>query len=221
MNAVDPRLQGLYVITDRVQCMRRGLVDSVADALAGGARLVQYRDKSQDHRRRFEEALQLSGLCAAHGAAFIINDDVRLARATGAHGVHLGRDDTSVADARALLGTHAIIGVSCYDDFTLAEAGARAGADYVAFGSVFPSSTKPDAVRAPMKLFRRASEELSVPSCAIGGINRDNIGEAVRAGATMLAVVSAVFAAGDIEAATRELIGKISASREPRAANRK
>lgn len=206
MKHADPRLRGLYVITDRVQCARRGVIDSVADALAGGARIVQYRDKSQDHRRRFDEALQLSGLCAAHAAILIINDDARLARAVAANGVHLGRDDPGIASTRNLLGPEAIIGVSCYDDFALAEAAARDGANYVAFGSVFPSPTKPDAVRAPLELFHRAREELAIPACAIGGINRDNIASVVRSGAAMAAVVSAVFAADDVEAATRELV---------------
>lgn len=202
----DPRLHGLYVVTDHTLCARHGLEDSVAAALNGGARLVQYRDKSSDWTRRFDEALRLSGLCAAHGALLIINDDARLARAVAANGVHVGQGDMDVAEARRILGPAAIVGASCYDDFDLARHAVNAGADYVAFGSLFPSPTKPDAVRAPLALLARAHAELEIPVCAIGGINRDNIGKVAHAGATMAAVVSAVFAAADITAATRNLV---------------
>lgn len=201
----DPRLQGIYVVTDRVQCMRRGLEESVAAALRGGARLVQYRDKSEDWHRRFDEALRLSGLCAAHGAVLLINDDARLARAVAAHGVHLGRDDMDAREARRILGPHGIIGVSCYDGMARAREAAAADADYIAFGSVFASPTKPDAVRAPLDLIAQANAELDLPVCAIGGITRENIAAVARAGAAMAAVVSAVFAAADIETETRAL----------------
>jgi len=201
----DPRLHGLYVVTDRVQCARSGLEQSVAAALAGGARIVQYRDKSTDHRRRFDEAMLLSGLCGAHGALFIVNDDARLARAVAASGVHLGQDDMTVQQARRLLGEHAIIGISCYDRFSLAREAALAGADYVAFGSVFASPVKPDAVRAPLELFTRARDELAIPACAIGGIDQGNIRSVVKAGAAMAAVISAVFASPDVTGTTREL----------------
>lgn len=212
MKAFDPRLQGVYAVTDNALCKRRGVVASAACALAGGARLVQYRDKSQDDDRRLAEAKQLSRLCKAHEALLIINDDIALAQAAGAHGVHLGREDAGIVEARALLGPDAIIGFSCYDDFARAEAGARAGMNYVAFGSVFPSPTKPEAVRAPLALFERAREELAVPACAIGGINHENIGAVTRAGAAMAAVVSAIFAAEDIERATRRLVTAMSSS---------
>lgn len=201
----DPRLAGLYVVTDRALCARHGLIPSVTAALAAGIRLVQYRDKSGDDRRRFEEARALAQLCAAHDALLIVNDDARLARDAGAHGVHLGRDDMDIAAARELLGDAAIIGVSCYDDFVRAERAALGGADYVAFGSMFPSPTKPDAVRAPLELLARACAELAVPACAIGGIDATNIRAVIAAGAAMVAVVSAVFAAPDITVAAREL----------------
>lgn len=202
---LDPRLSGLYVVTDRAHCMHHGLEASVAAALAGGARLVQYRDKTEDHGRRLDEASRLATLCKAGSAVFIVNDDVRLARTIAAHGVHLGGDDMDIRDARALLGDNAIIGISCYNDFSRARAAAMAGADYIAFGSVFPSATKPDAPRAPLELFARARDEIGLPACAIGGIDRRNIGEVAAAGASMAAVVSAVFAADDITAATRDL----------------
>ncbi|HEX7047707.1 MAG TPA: thiamine phosphate synthase [Gammaproteobacteria bacterium] len=201
---MNARLHGLYVITDAQHCAERGLPESVAATLRGGARLVQYRDKSNDHGRRLDEVRQLFALCEQHDAQLIVNDDVELAR--HAHGVHLGRDDMNPERARRVLGRNAIVGISCYDDFALAEAAMRTGANYAAFGSVFPSPTKPDAVRAPLELFQRAREELAIPVCAIGGINRNNIHDIVHAGADMIAVVSAVFAADDIEMATRELV---------------
>lgn len=212
----DPRLQGLYVITDTPLCAQRGLVRAVAEALAGGARIVQYRDKSPESARRLREAAELRDLCASHDALLIVNDDVQLARAVGAHGVHLGRDDTDVARARRALGADALIGVSCYNDFARARAAESSGADYVAFGSVFPSSTKPAAVRAPLALFARARAELNIPCCAIGGIDADNIDDVVRAGADMAAVISAVFGADDVKTAAETLIRAFHATRRPR-----
>lgn len=202
----DPRLHGLYVVTDRELCGRKGIVASVEAALQGGARIIQYRDKSFDSERRLREARELAALCMRHDALLFVNDDVELAHATGAHGVHLGRDDADIAEARAQLGNDALIGYSCYDDFSRAQHAAGAGADYVAFGSVFPSRIKPDAVRAPLTLFSRAHNELGLPTCAIGGIDTGNVRDVVVAGASMTAVISAVFAADDIAAATAELI---------------
>lgn len=201
----DPRLQGLYVITDHELCVRKGVVASVEAALQGGARIIQYRDKSSDSKRRLQEARELVALCMHHNALLFVNDDVELARTSHAHGVHLGREDADIADARALLGDDALIGYSCYDDFSRAKHAADAGADYVAFGSVFPSRIKPDAVRAPLTLFVRTHAELNIPACAIGGIDTRNIRDVVAAGASMAAVISAVFAADDIAAATAEL----------------
>lgn len=201
----DPRLHGLYVITDRELCARQGIVASVEAALQGGARIFQYRDKSSDSERRLQEARELVALCMRHDALLFVNDDVELAQASHAHGVHLGRDDADIADARARLGDDALIGYSCYDDFPRARHAADAGADYVAFGSVFSSRVKPDAVRAPLALFTKTHTELSIPTCAIGGIDASNIHEVVAAGTSMAAVISAVFAADDITSATAEL----------------
>ena len=201
----NTRLHGLYVITDNALCDTQGVVASVDAALRGGARIVQYRDKSADDERRLQEARELAALCQRNDALLIINDDVQLAQLSGAHGVHLGRDDSSISDARRLLGKSALIGYSCYDDFSRARQGAAAGADYVAFGSVFPSKVKPDAVRAPLELFAMARAELGIPACAIGGIDAGNIHAVVAAGAAMAAAISAVFAAEDVTAAAAEL----------------
>lgn len=200
-----PPIAGLYVITDATLQPPERLADAVAAALRGGARVVQYRDKSADHARRRDEAGALAVLCRAAGACFIVNDDVGLAAAVGADGVHVGRDDAELAAARARLGPEALIGVSCYDDLERARRLAAAGADYLAFGSVFPSATKPEAVRAPLTLFRQARAFSDRPLVAIGGIDAGNIAEVGRAGADAAAVIRAVFGANDVEAAARRL----------------
>jgi thiamine-phosphate pyrophosphorylase len=192
--------RGLYVITDGP---RPDLIPVVAQALAGGARLLQYRDKTLDHERRLTEARAIRALCAARQVPLIINDDVALAHAAGAAGVHLGEEDGDVAAARAVLGEDAIIGVSCYDSLERARQLAAAGADYIAFGAFFPSPTKPHARRAPFDLLRQ-SAALGLPRVAIGGITPDNGGSLIDAGADYLAVISAVFGDPDVRgAATR------------------
>ncbi len=196
-------LRGLYVITDAALQAPQQLGERVRQALEGGARLVQYRDKSNHAARRQRQARELLELCNRHGARLIINDDVALAAATGAHGVHLGRDDPAIDTARERLGEAAIIGVSCYDQWPLAQRAVEAGADYIAFGRFFPSRTKPDAVQADIALLRRARRELEIPVAAIGGITADKGAALVAAGADLLAVVHDVFAAGDVYAAAR------------------
>ena len=193
------RLQGrgLYVITDGP---RPDLLEVVALALAGGARLLQYRDKTDDHARRLAEARAIAALCAIHGVPMIVNDDVTLARVAGASGVHLGEDDGDVAAARAVLGPDAIIGVSCYDSLERARQLAAAGADYLAFGAFFPSPTKPHARRASFELLRQTAA-LGLPRVAIGGITPDNGGPLIDAGADYLAVISAVFGDPDVQSA--------------------
>ncbi|WP_266171928.1 thiamine phosphate synthase [Dyella subtropica] len=189
--------RGLYAITDGP---RPGLLEAVAQALSGGARIVQYRDKTTDSARRHAEAAALQQLCISRGAPLIINDDVALAIAIGADGVHLGEKDSDLAAARIALGAQAIIGVSCYDSLERARTLAAAGADYVAFGAFFPSPTKPHARRASPELLWQ-SAALGVPRVAIGGITPDNGASLVEAGADFLAVISAVFGATDVEAA--------------------
>jgi len=188
------------VITDGP---RPDLIPVVAQALAGGARLLQYRDKTRDHERRLTEARAIRALCAARQVPLIINDDVALAQAAGAAGVHLGEEDGDVAAARAVLGQDAIIGVSCYDSLDRARQLAAEGADYIAFGAFFPSPTKPHARRASFELLRQ-SAALGIPRVAIGGITPDNGGSLIDAGADYLAVISAVFGDPDVRgAATR------------------
>ena len=212
MNCTDiPPLQGLYVITpqrpdeadaDSDQAVWLGRIEA---ALAGGARWLQYRDKSADPGRRLVDAGMLRALSQQYGAGLIINDDVALAQAVGANGVHLGQEDGSVADARALLGPAAIIGVTCHDRLDLAHNAAQAGANYVAFGAFFPSNSKSQAPLAALSLLSQARAELDLPLCAIGGIRADNAAELKTAGADLLAVIEAVFAADDPRLAAAEL----------------
>jgi thiamine-phosphate pyrophosphorylase len=185
--------RGLYAISDGP---RPDLFAAVKAALAGGAVLLQYRDKSADSARRSFEAHALRELCARFEVPFIVNDDVELALAVGADGVHLGEEDGDVAAARARLGAGAIIGVSCYASLARARQMAAAGADYLAFGAFFPSPTKPNARRATPDLLR-AAEPLGLPRVAIGGITPDNARPLVEAGADFLAVISGVFGTAD------------------------
>lgn len=197
------RTRGLYAITDAGLLPDERLTDAVAAAIRGGARLIQYRDKSHDSARRLAQATALNALCQDHGVPLIINDDVELAFAVGAAGVHLGRDDADITTARARLGPRALIGVSCYDRLDLALNAARAGADHVAFGAFFPSPTKPSEIRAPLDLLQQARARLDLPIVAIGGITPDNAAVLLAAGADYLAVVSGVFAQPDIQIAAR------------------
>jgi thiamine-phosphate pyrophosphorylase len=194
--------RGLYAITDS-ELSGTALVQSVAQAIQGGAVMIQYRDKSTDAGQRLWQANDLQMLCQSLRVPLIINDDIELAVQCRAAGVHLGKDDATIEQARAALGEQAIIGVSCYASLSLALAAQTAGADYVAFGSFFASPTKPDAVRTDLELLRAARTALSIPIAAIGGITPDNGRALVDAGADLLAVVSGVFSAADIGAAAR------------------
>ncbi|MBK7424238.1 MAG: thiamine phosphate synthase [Propionivibrio sp.] len=195
-------LRGLYAITpdgiERVELLAR-----VQAALRGGVRIVQYRDKQRDAAQQAEIAHALGALCRGYGASFIVNDDLALALAIDADGVHLGADDGDLVAARQALGPGRLLGVSCYADFALARAAVAAGADYVAFGAVCPSPTKPHAQRAPLSLFGRCRDELGVPACAIGGITRDTAPALLAAGADLLAVITDLFEASDIESRAR------------------
>ncbi|HWI97770.1 MAG TPA: thiamine phosphate synthase [Burkholderiales bacterium] len=182
------RLRGLYAVTPEVS----DAVEKVRLALEGGVALLQYRRK----RRDLAEARAVAALARRHGVPLIVNDDVELALELDADGVHLGRDDGDLRTARRRLGGR-ILGASCYDDPELARRAVEAGADYVAFGSVFASTTKPAAVRAPFALF---ATRFGVPLCAIGGITLANAPQVIAAGADLLAVVSDLFDAPDIRA---------------------
>jgi thiamine-phosphate pyrophosphorylase len=190
---------GLYAITDGP---RDDLVAACEAAIGGGAVLLQYRDKTDDDARRLAEARALADLCARRQVALIVNDDVDLALASDAMGVHLGEDDIDIASARTKLGPCAIIGASCYDSLERARELAAAGADYLAFGAFYASPTKPNARKATPALLRDA-RALGIPLVAIGGITAAKARPLIDAGANYLAVISAVFGASDVRAAAR------------------
>jgi thiamine-phosphate pyrophosphorylase len=195
-------LRGLYAITPETRDTRR-LLAAARACLAGGAALLQYRAKDLAHALALEQARALASECRAAGALFIVNDSVDLAIAAGADGVHLGRDDMAVGAARARY--DGIVGVSCYDRPERARDARDAGADYVAIGSVFPSATKPAAVRAPLEAIELARRAGGLPVAAIGGIGPANADAVIAAGADMVAVISALFDAPDVRAAAEAL----------------
>jgi thiamine-phosphate pyrophosphorylase len=197
-----PLRAGLYAITDGP---RADLFAAVRAALEGGASVLQYRDKTRDAARRMREVRALADLCVQFRVPLIVNDDVELARASGAAGVHLGEDDPAIGDARRELGPHAIIGVSCYDSLQRARDAAGTGADYLAFGAFFPTTTKAGTRHASPALLREAGQ-FGLPRVAIGGITPDNGRSLIEAGADFLAVVSGVFAASDVGAAARQYV---------------
>ena len=196
-------ISGLYAVTPDSPDTG-ALVRMTEAAVAGGARFVQYRNKLADHPLRHVQATALQQVCRRRGAALIVNDHVELALEIGAEGVHVGQDDDAIAHARGRLGPSAIIGASCYDDLQRARSAQSEGADYVAFGSFFPSTVKPGAVRAPLTLLGEANREIKLPIVAIGGITLSNAAQLVAAGANAIAVISALFATPDVEAAARE-----------------
>ena len=189
--------RGLYAITDSALHTGAALEQAVTRAIAGGAKVIQYRDKSDDAQRRQAEAAMLVRLCRRHGVPMIVNDDVDLALACDADGVHIGRNDTPLAATRSRLGKDFIIGVSCYNSLELATAAQGNGADYVAFGSMYCSPTKPDATRCELATLESARACIHVPLVAIGGITPDNGGALLDAGIDLLAVVRGVFGHGD------------------------
>lgn len=196
----DTRIHGLYAIT-APELSGDHLIADCRAALHGGARLLQYRHKAATDTERLAQAQRLVALCREHDAPLIINDDLALARRCGADGVHLGQTDGGVAEARHQLGEQAIIGVSCHGDLALAHAATKAGASYVAFGRFFESHTKPHAPAADPAVL---GEPLPLAKVAIGGVTPDNGARLIRAGASALAVIHALFASHDIEATARQ-----------------
>jgi thiamine-phosphate pyrophosphorylase len=197
-------LRGLYAITSEAVCRDSAtLLAAAEEALAGGARLLQYRDKWNGAAMRERHAHALLGLCHEHGALFIVNDDVELALSCGADGVHVGNTDASLAQARARLGAQTVIGVSCAGSIDRALAAQAGGASYVAFGRFFDSRTKPGAPQAAQALLTQARPLLRIPVCAIGGVTPDNAGDLIARGTDMVAAVEGVFGAANIEQAAR------------------
>ena len=204
-------MRGLYAITP-VTLDSKQLIEQVSRAIAGGASVVQYRAKQLATDLAKTQAQALRAVTRATGTTFIINDDSELAIAVGADGVHLGRDDGG-ADAipriRKIYATRMpqrsfIIGLSCYNELSRAEAAVAAGADYVAFGSFFSSLTKPHALRADISLIHAAKTRFKIPVVAIGGITVENAPQLIAANVDAVAVISSLFEAEDIERRARE-----------------
>ncbi len=183
--------KGLYAITQTENRSDAEVAEAVSDAIRGGAVVIQYRDKRPDLTVSLAE--QLLETCHRHGVPLIINDDIDLAVRIGADGVHLGREDESISQAKKRLGRDRIIGISCYDSVERAIEAEQGGADYVAFGRFFPSGTKPLASPAQISTLRKARQTLRVPIVAIGGIMPENGGSLLAAGADLLAVIGGIF----------------------------
>ena len=203
------RLKGLYGITDsQLQPDDQTMMETVELALIGGMKVLQYRDKSEDHAKRVRQAGALKALCHRHQALLIINDDIELAAEVEADGVHLGQQDESIEYARQRLGDYAIIGISAENSIAQAHIAIDQGVNYIAFGRFFPSQTKPDAKPANISLLSEARAKFDRPIVAIGGITVDNAPEIITAGADMVAVINNLFAAPDIQYRAREF-GKL------------
>jgi thiamine-phosphate pyrophosphorylase len=193
------------VITDTRLIPRDRFVETVEAAVRGGATMVQLREKETPRKEVIQLARDVLAVTRRYGALLIVNDHPAIAREVGADGAHVGREDPPVVEARAMLGPEAIIGASCYGDVARAVAAEQAGADYVAFGTPFPSPTKPKRTDISLGIFQEVKQRVKVPVFAIGGITIDNAPQVIDAGADGIAVISGVFGAPDIEAAARAM----------------
>ncbi|MDO9366521.1 MAG: thiamine phosphate synthase [Methylotenera sp.] len=198
-------ITGLYAVTPDEQ-NTDVLVAKVEAALQGGVKVLQYRNKFANYKLQTQQAHALLSLCRQYHVPLIINDSIELCLTLDADGVHLGADDGNLSEARARLGANKIMGASCYNRFELAVSAQQAGADYVAFGACFASSTKPNALVAGLELFTRAKVELTItiPIVAIGGITLENAPLAIEAGADSIAVINAIFNVQDVKSTTQQ-----------------
>lgn len=204
-----PEMLRLYAVTDRAWVGAQTLPQQVEAALKGGATCVQLREKHLDDAAIRAEALEISALCKQYRVPFILNDNVALAAECGADGVHLGQEDMDPAQARQILGPDAIIGVSAHS-VAEAKAAVAAGADYLGCGAMFATTTKTDTTTLPKETLRAICEAVPVPVVAIGGIHKENLLSLADCGEAGVALVSAIFAAKDIEAECRELSQLVS-----------
>jgi thiamine-phosphate pyrophosphorylase len=200
------KVRGLYVIVDPNVTRGRPVTDIAEAALRGGAAIIQLRDKTGDKGQVLATARQIRSMCREHGSLFIVNDDPSLALSSDAHGLHLGQGDIPLGEARRVLNLSQIVGSSNNTTDEIANSLAQ-GADYLAVGAIYPTATAGKDARAVVgvEMIGRAKDTASQPVVAIGGINRGNIGEVIRAGVDSVCVVSAVTLAGDPEAAARDL----------------
>jgi thiamine-phosphate pyrophosphorylase len=185
------KIAGLYAITPDLADTEQ-LCAMVEASILGGANIIQYRNKVADETLRLKQAKALLPICRDHQVPFIINDHVDLCLALDADGIHIGGDDGDISATKKQIGENKILGVSCYNAFELAQTAQKLGADYVAFGACFPSSTKPNAPRADLNLFTQA-KSLNIPCVAIGGITLENANKVISAGADAIAVIGELF----------------------------
>jgi thiamine-phosphate pyrophosphorylase len=207
-------MKGLYAITDTANLSSEIMLTRTEEILRAGAKLLQYRNKQADENTRLTEARQLIDLCKQYTVPLIINDDIALAVQMGADGVHLGKTDSSIADARKRLGDKAMIGCSCYNDLDRAQQAANSGADYIAFGAFSPSPTKPEAAHATLDIIQTAKQIFNLPVVAIGGITLENGQSLIEAGADMLAVISGLYASNDPFNTTKKYINLFTHDKE-------
>ena len=200
----DKRYMLLYAVTDRAWTGKQTLYEQVEAALKGGVTCVQLREKELDETAFLQEAKELCALCRRYGVPFLVNDNVEIAIACGADGIHVGQEDLAAGEVRRRVGENMILGVSVH---TVEEAfqAVRDGADYLGLGAVFPTSTKTDVEQMSNETLRAICDAVNVPIVAIGGINRGNILKLAGSGVDGVALVSAIFSAEDIEGTCREL----------------
>lgn len=192
---------GIYAITDCENITPDELLRKTDIILKAGIALFQYRNKTEDKERKLGLALELQTLCQHYKTPFIVNDDLNLAKEIDADGIHLGQHDTNIDTARKILGNK-IIGISCYNDFNRAILAERSGADYIAFGSFFPSTTKPEAAKADIELIIKSKEKFNIPVVAIGGITPENGKQLIDAQVDFLAIISGIYSPTDTIEAT-------------------
>ena len=202
-------LKGLYVLTDATLTPNETVLEQIERVLQSGVKIIQYRDKHASDEEAEAMCRRLQALCDIYEAVFIIDDRLEIAHRIDADGLHVGKDDVSYEEARALLGNDKIIGVSCYGDIKRALHYASLGADYVAFGAFFPSPTKPNSAVVSHTLLNDAKACLNVPICAIGGINEENIAQLSQYDIAMYSLISAVYKEDTIEENVERLLAKI------------
>lgn len=204
-------LKGLYVITDKKLIDRDSFVETVEKSIKGGARIVQLREKDTPEDEIISLGRQLLEVTKSHGVPLIINDSPELAKKIGADGVHLGGDDKSIKDARAILGENSIIGATCYNEIERGLKAVEYGADYVAFGTPYYTPTKPEREPTSIEILREAVRLINnIPIFAIGGITKENAAPILDTGVEGIAVITSIFGSPDPETATRELTGLLS-----------
>ena len=200
----DKKYMLLYAVTDRTWVGEKTLYQQVEEALRGGVTCVQLREKDMGDEDFLQEAKEIHALCQQYGVPFIVNDNVAVAVACGAEGIHVGQEDMAAGDVRRQVGSSMILGVSVHTVEEAREA-VHNGADYLGLGAVFPTSTKTDVDQMPNETLRAICDAVDVPIVAIGGINRSNIGKLAGSGVDGVALVSAIFSAPEIETTCREL----------------